>query len=60
MEEDLCGYMDWITQAEDMDDLDEHGNPRKKDASIIFEALYFREQHIFSFLIKSSLWCLSF
>uniref|UniRef100_A0A3P8WMC0 Voltage-dependent L-type calcium channel subunit alpha n=1 Tax=Cynoglossus semilaevis TaxID=244447 RepID=A0A3P8WMC0_CYNSE len=27
MEEDLCGYMDWITQAEDMDDLDEHGNP---------------------------------
>lgn len=36
MEEDLCGYMDWITQAEDMDDLDEHGNPRKKDASIFF------------------------
>uniref|UniRef100_A0A8C6T902 Voltage-dependent L-type calcium channel subunit alpha n=1 Tax=Neogobius melanostomus TaxID=47308 RepID=A0A8C6T902_9GOBI len=29
MEEDLCGYMDWITQAEDMDDLDEDGNPRK-------------------------------
>ncbi|XP_077437766.1 calcium channel, voltage-dependent, L type, alpha 1F subunit isoform X2 [Vanacampus margaritifer] len=28
MEEDLCGYMDWITQAEDMDDLDEDGNPR--------------------------------
>ncbi|KAM8829423.1 calcium channel, voltage-dependent, L type, alpha 1F subunit isoform 1-T1 [Synchiropus picturatus] len=28
MEEDLCGYMDWITQAEDMDDLDEEGNPR--------------------------------
>uniref|UniRef100_A0A3P9P8N5 Voltage-dependent L-type calcium channel subunit alpha n=1 Tax=Poecilia reticulata TaxID=8081 RepID=A0A3P9P8N5_POERE len=23
MEEDLCGYMDWITQAEDMDELDE-------------------------------------
>lgn len=29
MEEDLCGYMDWITQAEDMDDLDEDGNPRE-------------------------------
>ncbi|KAF3860991.1 hypothetical protein F7725_001246 [Dissostichus mawsoni] len=25
MEEDLCGYMDWITQAEDMDELDEDG-----------------------------------
>lgn len=31
MEEDLCGYMDWITQAEDMDELDEDGNPRKAD-----------------------------
>lgn len=31
MEEDLCGYMDWITQAEDMDELDEDGNPRKTD-----------------------------
>ncbi|KAJ0064443.1 hypothetical protein NL108_006491, partial [Boleophthalmus pectinirostris] len=30
MEEDLCGYMDWITQAEDMDELDEDGNPREK------------------------------
>lgn len=29
MEEDLCGYMDWITQAEDMDELDEDGNPRE-------------------------------
>ncbi|XP_061919923.1 voltage-dependent L-type calcium channel subunit alpha-1D-like isoform X1 [Entelurus aequoreus] len=28
MEEDLCGYMDWITQAEDMDELDEDGNSR--------------------------------
>uniref|UniRef100_A0AAV2LXQ9 Voltage-dependent L-type calcium channel subunit alpha n=1 Tax=Knipowitschia caucasica TaxID=637954 RepID=A0AAV2LXQ9_KNICA len=27
MEEDLCGYMDWITQAEDMDELDEDGHP---------------------------------
>uniref|UniRef100_H3D9J5 Calcium channel, voltage-dependent, L type, alpha 1F subunit n=1 Tax=Tetraodon nigroviridis TaxID=99883 RepID=H3D9J5_TETNG len=34
MEEDLCGYMDWITQAEDMDDLDEDGNPHKKKASL--------------------------
>uniref|UniRef100_A0A3B3TPY2 Voltage-dependent L-type calcium channel subunit alpha n=1 Tax=Poecilia latipinna TaxID=48699 RepID=A0A3B3TPY2_9TELE len=32
MEEDLCGYMDWITQAEDMDELDEDGNPRKSDS----------------------------
>lgn len=31
MEEDLCGYMDWITQAEDMDELDEDGNPRKTE-----------------------------
>uniref|UniRef100_A0A3Q2DLV5 Voltage-dependent L-type calcium channel subunit alpha n=1 Tax=Cyprinodon variegatus TaxID=28743 RepID=A0A3Q2DLV5_CYPVA len=30
MEEDLCGYMDWITQAEDMDELDEDGNSSKK------------------------------
>uniref|UniRef100_A0A3Q2DPQ5 Voltage-dependent L-type calcium channel subunit alpha n=1 Tax=Cyprinodon variegatus TaxID=28743 RepID=A0A3Q2DPQ5_CYPVA len=29
MEEDLCGYMDWITQAEDMDELDEDGNSSK-------------------------------
>ncbi|XP_030639910.1 calcium channel, voltage-dependent, L type, alpha 1F subunit [Chanos chanos] len=28
MEEDLCGYMDWITQAEDIDELDEDGNRR--------------------------------
>uniref|UniRef100_A0A3B3UW13 Voltage-dependent L-type calcium channel subunit alpha n=1 Tax=Poecilia latipinna TaxID=48699 RepID=A0A3B3UW13_9TELE len=33
MEEDLCGYMDWITQAEDMDELDEDGNPRNLPAS---------------------------
>ncbi|XP_029689724.1 calcium channel, voltage-dependent, L type, alpha 1F subunit isoform X2 [Takifugu rubripes] len=33
MEEDLCGYMDWITQAEDMDDLDEDGNPPSLPAS---------------------------
>nr|XP_046200729.1 calcium channel, voltage-dependent, L type, alpha 1F subunit isoform X1 [Oncorhynchus gorbuscha] len=26
MEEDLSGYMDWITQAEDMDEFDEDGN----------------------------------
>ncbi|XP_056157707.1 calcium channel, voltage-dependent, L type, alpha 1F subunit, partial [Lampris incognitus] len=28
MEEDLCGYMDWITQAEDLDEYDEDGNRR--------------------------------
>ncbi|XP_041953728.1 calcium channel, voltage-dependent, L type, alpha 1F subunit [Alosa sapidissima] len=28
MEEDLCGYMDWITQAEDIDEEDEDGNKR--------------------------------
>uniref|UniRef100_A0A6Q2Z697 Voltage-dependent L-type calcium channel subunit alpha n=1 Tax=Esox lucius TaxID=8010 RepID=A0A6Q2Z697_ESOLU len=28
MEEDLSGYMDWITQAEDMDEIDEDGNRR--------------------------------
>uniref|UniRef100_A0A3Q2FEE5 Voltage-dependent L-type calcium channel subunit alpha n=1 Tax=Cyprinodon variegatus TaxID=28743 RepID=A0A3Q2FEE5_CYPVA len=33
MEEDLCGYMDWITQAEDMDELDEDGNSSKSDSS---------------------------
>uniref|UniRef100_A0A3B3WRI3 Voltage-dependent L-type calcium channel subunit alpha n=1 Tax=Poecilia mexicana TaxID=48701 RepID=A0A3B3WRI3_9TELE len=33
MEEDLCGYMDWITQAEDMDELDEDSNPRNLPAS---------------------------
>ena len=31
MEEDLCGYMDWINQAEDMDELDDDGNPRKAE-----------------------------
>ena len=34
MEEDLCGYMDWITQAEDMDELDEDGNPRKTETCV--------------------------
>ncbi|XP_036388852.1 voltage-dependent L-type calcium channel subunit alpha-1D-like [Megalops cyprinoides] len=28
MEEDLCGYMEWITQAEDMDEDDEDGSRR--------------------------------
>uniref|UniRef100_A0AAR2KUG2 Voltage-dependent L-type calcium channel subunit alpha n=1 Tax=Pygocentrus nattereri TaxID=42514 RepID=A0AAR2KUG2_PYGNA len=28
LEEDLCGYMDWITQAEDIDEFDEDGNRR--------------------------------
>uniref|UniRef100_A0A8B9LEC6 Voltage-dependent L-type calcium channel subunit alpha n=1 Tax=Astyanax mexicanus TaxID=7994 RepID=A0A8B9LEC6_ASTMX len=28
LEEDLCGYMDWITQAEDIDEYDEDGNRR--------------------------------
>lgn len=34
MEEDLCGYMDWITQAEDMDELDDAGNPSKSDSFV--------------------------
>uniref|UniRef100_A0A8B9LJI1 Voltage-dependent L-type calcium channel subunit alpha n=1 Tax=Astyanax mexicanus TaxID=7994 RepID=A0A8B9LJI1_ASTMX len=29
LEEDLCGYMDWITQAEDIDEYDEDGNRRE-------------------------------
>uniref|UniRef100_A0AAR2JVC1 Voltage-dependent L-type calcium channel subunit alpha n=1 Tax=Pygocentrus nattereri TaxID=42514 RepID=A0AAR2JVC1_PYGNA len=29
LEEDLCGYMDWITQAEDIDEFDEDGNRRE-------------------------------
>uniref|UniRef100_A0A3Q2C932 Voltage-dependent L-type calcium channel subunit alpha n=1 Tax=Cyprinodon variegatus TaxID=28743 RepID=A0A3Q2C932_CYPVA len=33
MEEDLCGYMDWITQAEDMDELDEDGNSTSASSS---------------------------
>ncbi|XP_062855013.1 calcium channel, voltage-dependent, L type, alpha 1F subunit [Trichomycterus rosablanca] len=28
LEEDLCGYMDWIMQAEDIDEADEDGNRR--------------------------------
>ncbi|XP_062315764.1 calcium channel, voltage-dependent, L type, alpha 1F subunit [Osmerus eperlanus] len=28
LEEDLSGYMDWITQAEDIDEFDEDGNKR--------------------------------
>ncbi|XP_076859766.1 calcium channel, voltage-dependent, L type, alpha 1F subunit isoform X2 [Brachyhypopomus gauderio] len=28
LEQDLCGYMDWITQAEDIDEFDEDGNRR--------------------------------
>lgn len=39
MEEDLCGYMDWITQAEDMDELDEDGNPRK--TASVFVCVWF-------------------
>uniref|UniRef100_A0A672P498 Voltage-dependent L-type calcium channel subunit alpha-1F-like n=1 Tax=Sinocyclocheilus grahami TaxID=75366 RepID=A0A672P498_SINGR len=33
MEEDLCGYMDWITQAEDIDEFDEDGNRREISSS---------------------------
>uniref|UniRef100_A0A8C9QPB9 Voltage-dependent L-type calcium channel subunit alpha n=1 Tax=Scleropages formosus TaxID=113540 RepID=A0A8C9QPB9_SCLFO len=33
MEEDLCGYMDWITQAEDIDEEDEDGNRPSLPAS---------------------------
>uniref|UniRef100_A0A672LR64 Voltage-dependent L-type calcium channel subunit alpha n=1 Tax=Sinocyclocheilus grahami TaxID=75366 RepID=A0A672LR64_SINGR len=33
MEEDLCGYMDWITQAEDIDEFDEDGNRPSETAS---------------------------
>uniref|UniRef100_A0A3Q4B5N6 Voltage-dependent L-type calcium channel subunit alpha n=1 Tax=Mola mola TaxID=94237 RepID=A0A3Q4B5N6_MOLML len=35
MEEDLCGYMDWINQAEDMDELDDDGNPRKAETQCL-------------------------
>uniref|UniRef100_A0A673GDZ6 Voltage-dependent L-type calcium channel subunit alpha n=1 Tax=Sinocyclocheilus rhinocerous TaxID=307959 RepID=A0A673GDZ6_9TELE len=34
MEEDLCGYMDWITQAEDIDEFDEDGNRREISSSL--------------------------
>uniref|UniRef100_A0A671LC69 Voltage-dependent L-type calcium channel subunit alpha n=1 Tax=Sinocyclocheilus anshuiensis TaxID=1608454 RepID=A0A671LC69_9TELE len=34
MEEDLCGYMDWITQAEDIDEFDEDGNRREISSSV--------------------------
>lgn len=34
MEEDLSGYMDWITQAEDIDEFDEDGNRREISSSI--------------------------
>lgn len=40
MEEDLCGYMDWITQAEDMEELDEDGNPRKTETRVCARALF--------------------
>lgn len=40
MEEDLCGYMDWITQAEDMDELDEDGNPRKTETQCLHHVKY--------------------
>uniref|UniRef100_A0AAR2KUR2 Voltage-dependent L-type calcium channel subunit alpha n=1 Tax=Pygocentrus nattereri TaxID=42514 RepID=A0AAR2KUR2_PYGNA len=33
LEEDLCGYMDWITQAEDIDEFDEDGNRPSLPAS---------------------------
>lgn len=34
MEEDLSGYMDWITQAEDIDEFDEDGNRREITSSV--------------------------
>lgn len=34
MEEDLSGYMDWITQAEDIDEFDEDGNRREISFSV--------------------------
>lgn len=48
MEEDLCGYMDWITQAEDMDELDEDGNPRKTETCVcvcVFSSALFLTVH---------------
>lgn len=50
MEEDLCGYMDWITQAEDMDELDEDGNPRKTETLCVCVRL----MSIYSEFIKTS------
>uniref|UniRef100_A0A672M0H8 Voltage-dependent L-type calcium channel subunit alpha n=1 Tax=Sinocyclocheilus grahami TaxID=75366 RepID=A0A672M0H8_SINGR len=40
MEEDLCGYMDWITQAEDIDEFDEDGN--RPSTLLFFKISFFR------------------
>ncbi|XP_065427316.1 voltage-dependent L-type calcium channel subunit alpha-1F [Chrysemys picta bellii] len=39
MEEDLRGYLDWITQAEDIDPDDEEGDPEDKHARVTVEDL---------------------
>ncbi|KAM7134266.1 LOW QUALITY PROTEIN: voltage-dependent L-type calcium channel subunit alpha-1D-like [Macrochelys suwanniensis] len=39
MEEDLRGYLDWITQAEDIDPDDEEGDPEDKHARVTVEEL---------------------
>lgn len=41
MEEDLCGYMDWITQAEDIDEFDEDGNRREINTEIPIPYFHF-------------------
>ncbi|XP_073177420.1 voltage-dependent L-type calcium channel subunit alpha-1F-like [Lepidochelys kempii] len=39
MEEDLRGYLDWITQAEDIDPDDEEGDPEDKHSRVTVEDL---------------------
>lgn len=41
LEEDLCGYMDWIMQAEDIDEFNEDGNRREPTHAPSFQILCF-------------------
>lgn len=40
LEEDLCGYMDWIMQAEDIDEFNEDGNRRELMHALPFDSTW--------------------
>ncbi|KAM9112934.1 LOW QUALITY PROTEIN: voltage-dependent L-type calcium channel subunit alpha-1F [Pangshura tecta] len=54
MEEDLRGYLDWITQAEDIDPDDEEGDPEDKHARVTVEDLTQKKKDRLRWLRHSS------
>ncbi|KAH1180680.1 hypothetical protein KIL84_001614 [Mauremys mutica] len=54
MEEDLRGYLDWITQAEDIDPDNEEGDPEDKHARVTVEDLTQKKKDRLRWLRHSS------